>query len=76
VRLILTLEYDGTPFHGWAAQPGLATVEEALRAALDVDGNDLTERVDSGIGAPGNSEVLDRRKRLPERCPKRALDSR
>jgi tRNA pseudouridine38-40 synthase len=35
VRLILTLEYDGTPFRGWAAQPGLPTVEAALRQALD-----------------------------------------
>ena len=34
MRLILTLEYDGTPFRGWAAQPGLPTVEGALRAAL------------------------------------------
>ena len=31
MRLILTLEYDGTPFRGWAAQPGLPTVEAALR---------------------------------------------
>jgi tRNA pseudouridine38-40 synthase len=35
VRLKLTLEYDGTGFHGWAAQPGLRTVEGSLRAALD-----------------------------------------
>ena len=34
MRLILTLEYDGSPFHGWAAQPGLPTVEAALRQAL------------------------------------------
>ena len=27
MRLKLTLEYDGTPFYGWAAQPGLPTVE-------------------------------------------------
>ena len=35
MQLKLTLEYDGTGFHGWAAQPGLRTVEGALRAALD-----------------------------------------
>jgi tRNA pseudouridine38-40 synthase len=35
VRLKLTLEYDGTAFSGWAAQPGRRTVEGALRDALD-----------------------------------------
>jgi tRNA pseudouridine38-40 synthase len=31
----VTLEYDGTGFSGWAAQPELRTVEGELRAALD-----------------------------------------
>jgi tRNA pseudouridine38-40 synthase len=35
VRLKLTLEYDGTGFRGWAAQPGLRTVEGSLRDALE-----------------------------------------
>ena len=35
MRLRLTLEYDGTDFRGWAAQPGLRTVEGELRAALE-----------------------------------------
>ena len=35
MRLKLTLEYDGTGFRGWAAQPGLRTVEAALREALE-----------------------------------------
>jgi tRNA pseudouridine38-40 synthase len=35
VRLKLTLEYDGAGFRGWAGQPGLRTVEETLRDALD-----------------------------------------
>ena len=51
MRLILTLEYDGTPFRGWAAQPGLPTVEGALRvargetfASVDVEGGPPPER--------------------------------
>jgi tRNA pseudouridine38-40 synthase len=34
VRLKLILEYDGSAFRGWAAQPGLRTVEGDFQAAL------------------------------------------
>jgi len=34
VRLKLTVAYDGSEFRGWAAQPGLRTVEGAVRDAL------------------------------------------
>ena len=34
MRLRLTLEYDGTGFRGWAAQPGFRTVEGVLQVAL------------------------------------------
>lgn len=34
MRLRLDLAYDGTDFHGWAAQPGLRTVEGELNASL------------------------------------------
>jgi tRNA pseudouridine38-40 synthase len=40
VRLRLTLEYDGTGFRGWAAQPGLRTIEGVLQTAL----SDVYER--------------------------------
>lgn len=34
VRARLRLEYDGTDFAGWAAQPGLRTVQETVEGAL------------------------------------------
>ena len=34
MRIRLELGYDGTDFAGWAAQPGLRTVEGELSAAL------------------------------------------
>jgi tRNA pseudouridine38-40 synthase len=59
VRLKLTLEYDGTAFHGWAAQPDLRTVEGVLRDALrDVyagfDRLAVAGRTDTGVHARGN----------------------
>jgi tRNA pseudouridine38-40 synthase len=54
----LELEYDGTGFRGWAAQPGLRTVEGELRAALDEvyprwSGLAVAGRTDTGVHALG-----------------------
>ena len=43
MRLKLRIEYDGTPFRGWAAQPGLPTVEGALREALQSEPMDTVQ---------------------------------
>jgi tRNA pseudouridine38-40 synthase len=64
VRLILTLEYDGTPFRGWAAQPGLPTVEAALRQALaetfsSVENLAVAGRTDTGVHALGQVVSVD-----------------
>jgi tRNA pseudouridine38-40 synthase len=64
VRLILTLEYDGTPFRGWAAQPGLPTVEGALRQALGetfaaVENLAVAGRTDTGVHALGQVVSVD-----------------
>jgi tRNA pseudouridine38-40 synthase len=52
----LTLEYDGTEFAGWAAQPGLRSIEGELRGALDRvygawDGLVVAGRTDAGVHA-------------------------
>jgi tRNA pseudouridine38-40 synthase len=54
----LTLEYDGTPFAGWAAQPGRRTVASELERALGIvlrAPADLTVagRTDRGVHALG-----------------------
>jgi tRNA pseudouridine38-40 synthase len=58
VNVKLTLEYDGTAFHGWARQPGLRTVEGVLREALDAvfprcNGLAVAGRTDTGVHATG-----------------------
>jgi tRNA pseudouridine38-40 synthase len=58
VRLRLTLEYDGTGFSGWAAQPGKRTVESVMQAALAKvytrwSGLRVAGRTDTGVHALG-----------------------
>jgi tRNA pseudouridine38-40 synthase len=59
VRLKLTIEYDGTAFRGWAAQPGLRTVQSELQQAIDglygVWGElAVAGRTDTGVHAYAN----------------------
>ncbi|MDX6374065.1 MAG: tRNA pseudouridine38-40 synthase [Nocardioidaceae bacterium] len=59
MRIRLDVAYDGTGFHGWAAQPGLRTVEGELAGAvatvLRLSYVELTcaGRTDSGVHARG-----------------------
>ena len=64
MRLILTLEYDGTPFRGWAVQPGLPTIEAELREALDATFESTANlavagRTDTGVHALGQVASVD-----------------
>jgi len=61
---MLTIEYDGTPFRGWAAQPGQPTVERALRDALGrtfprYDNLAVAGRTDTGVHALGQVATVD-----------------
>lgn len=56
VRVRLDLAYDGTCFHGWAAQPGLRTVQGELEAALSTlvrqpVATTVAGRTDAGVHA-------------------------
>ena len=64
MRLKLTVEYDGTPFRGWAAQPGLPTVEGHVRDALAqtfdrYEGLAVAGRTDTGVHALANIVSVD-----------------
>ena len=64
MRAKLTVEYDGTAFRGWAAQPGLRTVEGAVREALGslfsvVESLAVAGRTDTGVHALGNVVSVD-----------------
>ena len=64
MRLKLLVEYDGTAFHGWAAQPGLRTVEAELRGVLasvfgTFDNLAVAGRTDTGVHALGNVVSVD-----------------
>jgi tRNA pseudouridine38-40 synthase len=63
-RLKLTLEYDGTDFRGWAAQPELRTVEGVLRDGLasafsSYDALTVAGRTDTGVHALANVVSVD-----------------
>jgi tRNA pseudouridine38-40 synthase len=65
VRIRLDVAYDGAAFHGWAAQPGLRTVQGELSAALAtvlrVPSVELTcaGRTDTGVHARGQVAHTD-----------------
>jgi len=81
VRLRLTIEYVGTPFRGWAAQPGQSTVEGALRAALEATYASYARlavagRTDTGVHAVGNIASVDVEGGPPAERAAEALNTR
>ena len=69
--LRLDIEYDGAAFYGWAAQPGLRTVEGVLTEALQVFwphcGRPVVAgRTDTGVHASGQVVSVDGAEGGPE----------
>ena len=70
--VLLEVAYDGTDYHGWAAQKGVRTVEETLFgavAAIDprVRGVRGTSRTDAGVHAEGQLVAFDTAMDIPPR---------
>lgn len=64
MRLRLDLAYRGAPFHGWARQPGLLTVQGRLEEALTLITRQSAQltvagRTDAGVHARGQVAHLD-----------------
>ena len=81
MRLRLTIAYDGTPFRGWAAQPGLPTVEAAVRDALgqtfaSVENLAVAGRTDTGVHALANVVSVDVEGGPPPARAAQALNTR
>jgi tRNA pseudouridine38-40 synthase len=70
--VLLEVAYDGTAFHGWAAQRGARTVEETLRGAvLAIDPRATAirgaSRTDAGVHADGQRVAFDTALLVPSR---------
>ncbi len=73
------LTYDGTPFHGWQIQPGLATVQGTLAEAIrHITGESVLPqgagRTDTGVHALGQVATFELQSPIPAANLHRALN--
>src|SRR6266567_4812626 len=75
----VTLSYDGTDYHGWQVQPGLATIQGELQAALGRVTSEVplpqgSGRTDAGVHALGQVASFNLRAAIPAENLRRALN--
>lgn len=80
-RIMLTVAYDGTNYHGWQRQPNGETIESVLNRCLSGLLQEETEvigasRTDSGVHALCNIAVFDTNTNIPPEKLAYALNAR
>lgn len=80
-RIMLTVAYDGTNYHGWQIQNNGETIEGILNRCLSSLLGERIEisgasRTDSGVHAMGNLAVFDTESRIPAEKLAYALNQR
>ena len=80
-RIMLTVAYDGTNYHGWQVQPNGRTIEGVLNECLSLLLGEKTEvigasRTDSGVHALGNIAIFDTNTSIPPEKIAYALNAR
>ena len=79
-RYRLTVEYDGGPYHGFQAQAGLPTVQDALERAVTAFCGQTSKvhsagRTDAGVHATGQVAHVDLEKPWPAETVRNALNA-
>lgn len=69
-RILLTVAYDGTEYHGWQVQDNGPTIEGELNRAIEELTGLVTEvigasRTDAGVHGKGNRAVFDTESTIP-----------
>jgi tRNA pseudouridine38-40 synthase len=78
-RIRATVAYDGTEFHGWQSQPGLATIQGALEAVVsEIEGAPVrvagSGRTDAGVHALGQVAAFALSNPIPVENLRRAMN--
>lgn len=80
-RISLRISYDGTNFHGWQVQPGLATIQSTIEEVLTaLEGTPVhlegSGRTDAGVHALGVMAACNLHNPIPAENLRRALNRR
>ncbi|MBF0541374.1 MAG: tRNA pseudouridine(38-40) synthase TruA [Nitrospirae bacterium] len=79
-RLLLTIQYDGSAYHGWQIQNSVKTIQGVIEGVLSRITGEFVRiygsgRTDAGVHALGQRAIFDTRSRLAARDFYKALNA-